>query len=584
MTRTRKDKATVMSRTLKGLGALSLAVGMALPAFAAKEEFSTWTPRKGKMTYERDSLQPEWGMGGRGDTFKVTCAQLKARVGQNGTARDGDTLIVTSPVCNLGTLTVYKAVNIVAASTPPAPRFDYSRGIDEGLKTFGVQYKSKLNCQTLTAPCITINLPPEKVASIVGFHIKTNGNLLAPLVESRSGGLILKNNFLEGEYRKPIPEGEERPRGFERATAVLVHGSKAILKGNTIVHARSGIALLPTQKSPDGSIYAVDGNRILRMGEAGITADGSIFYDYASPRPGVKVGVTLNEIDAYETGYAAKRVESRISMNTFDPEYLVRRGVIEDQAQRQSEFNAPKNEIVDGRYSRNVCKSSPGSTRCCKAQPNHSSCQTPVTSRPFTGAYNHINIQDGVAFISYNVFRDARDRSIAAFGLVKLYIDNNLFDHNKLIIDHKDLGYSMATGTPYPAGNICREQPFESQYNGADKTLQVIDISSGGLTEDDGPVTADRRKRNALWNAYDAYFSGIQDCTGENASACKRSRGPSKMWAAFKAYFLRTQDQVYTHALFERPDVRPGEGYYSCVDYSTLYRFTNGGGGDFFQN
>lgn len=581
MTSKSKDMGKVMKELVTGLCAIMIAIAVALPAsadflanrspeaFFAKEEFSTYTPLKGKIPYD----YKEKGVVVNPPVYKVSCKGLQAMVGKGSKIKSGAKVMLTGKgVCNItNTLAIHKGVTIVASSMPTNPSFDYMRGIDAGLKTHGNKFPAKINCATHTAPCITINVGPNEFAGLAGFHIKVNSRLLAPLVESRSGGIVLKSNFLEGEYRPKATGDKERPLGYSRATAVLVHGSNAIIEKNTISYARSGVALLPSQKAAKGSLYKLEGNHILRMDESGVFADGSIFYvrplgnPFEAPSRNrqdlgnleVKVSMIANAIDADISGYYAKRVDSTLIANTFNPEYLVYKYF--DDLNRDKICKKPEKPKKKKSYRRDAVPQEPD----CPPQ-------------SFRGSQSYVVIEDGVAKVSYNVFRDAARSAISVFARPRLHIDNNLFDHNQTVMLDHELAEAFMSRSPFPSGNICREQNFESQYTaGAGDVYEIIMEGEGDAIPGEGNMISLRRTRDnsGLWNAFDRYWMGF-DCVNEDGGRSKRcgKRKPKKMWDAFMSYHNRTKDQIMAHSLFERPDVNSGEGYKACMDYSTVYK------------
>lgn len=479
--------------------------------FFAQDDFSTWVPRKGKMSYENDASQPEFGTGGRADTYTVNCKTLQSMVGPGGKAKDGDTILVSDKgACNISGLRIHKAVKIMPASMPQIRRPLLFGELDKALAQLSNHFPVKMQCSTIAGPCITVNVDPDKYAAIIGFHITANSRLLAPLIESRSGGMVLKHNYIEGQSR---PFDGPQTTGYEQATAILIHGSKAIIEQNTIAHARSGITLVPTQKSPKGGQYHILANTIARIGLNAITADGSIFM---AQRPGIKIVVGGNQIDAGSIGIMSSYTEMDVAQNTFGPSEI------------------------------------------------------------------HAIFLNGIARVSENVFRGAQFDSIQLVESPRAYISDNLFEDNKTTIS--GLEYSLANRSPYPAGNICRDQPFGSFYNGAPHMISYVDVNSGGVTSDSSftkkrvsrsKIRKSRRKEPALWAAFDAFLSGLDEESSEATGKISKV----EMWGAFKSFFYKIQEDVVAHILFDRPDVNPEDGYYACLDYSLIYKFGVGPGG-----
>lgn len=489
--------------------------------FFAQDDFSTWVPRKGKMSYENDASQPEFGTGGRNDTYTVNCKTLQSMVGPDGKAKDGDTILVSDKkACKISSLRIHKAVKIMPAAMPQIRRPLLVGEIDKALAQLPNQFPVTMECSTTAGPCITVNVDPDKYAAVVGFHITANSRLLAPLIESRSGGIVLKHNFIEGQSR--AYDGPQST-GFEQATAILVHGSQAIIEQNTIAHARTGITLVPTQKSAEGGQYHIISNTIARISTNAITADGSIFM---AQKPNVKIVIAGNQIDASGIGVMSTYTEMQISQNTFGPSEV------------------------------------------------------------------HAIFVNGIARVSENVFRGANFDSIQLVEAPRVYIDHNLFEDNSGVI--ASLEYSLANRSPYPTGNICRGQPFGSFYRGAAHMVGYVDVNSRSVASEPSftgkkvsrsKIRKSRRKEPGLWAAYDAFLSGLDDkaaeATGEN--------GKDEMWGAFKAFFYKIQEDVVAHILFDRPDVNPEDGYYACLDYSLIYKFSaapgsgEDGSGDIFS-
>jgi parallel beta helix pectate lyase-like protein len=481
----------------------------------AAEDFSTWTPRSGKMTYEKDVLQPEWGKGGRSKSYTVGCKTLQAIVGPNGRAKDGDTIKVSGKgPCNLTNLEIHKAVRIIPASMPTIRRPELVGEIDKKLANHHLKFPITMTCATSSAPCITVNIDRDKYAAIVGFHIKANSWLLAPLIESRSGGIQLKQNFIEGEVRE---FSGPQTQGMEQATAILIHGSNAIIEQNTIAHMRSGLAFIPTQRSTKGSIYKVSQNTIAQVDEA-VNADGSIF---ASTRPGVKILVANNQIMARRTGIVNKSTAMTVTGNTF-----LQTGV-------HGIFIRGINYI-----NKNVFKNAAFSSLIFVERPT---------------AYIDQNLFEGNGIYSGNVSGMAID------GIEQIYMGRS----------------------PHPSGNICRNQPYGTFIKPPPHEIRYIDIETGSInpvsTFSRKKVSKRKLKKQQdaaqeLWAAYNAYVAGL----AEPEEGQKPYVGEDQMWGPFASYYVKSKEPIMAHILFERPDVNPAENYTACPDYSDVYKFGPG--------
>lgn len=485
--------------------------------FFAREDFETpWVPRKGKMSYEQDRGQPEYGQG-RSPKRTVSCKNFPKFVGPGGGAKHGDTVMVKpgkSGTCDLGAgIVITTGVEIVpysnggpsiVAALVGNHRQVMNQSADDASQPFlydaaaateiGKAYKLRFTCNTATAPCISVNVAPDKTVTIKNTHIKTVGNLNAPLIESRSGGLVLVNNFIEA-----TPGA---------APAILVHGSRAAIVGNLVANAAYAIKLLPTQvRAKD--VYKLESNIIAATGVS-VSVDGA--------------------------GTLA------LTNNIFEP----------------------------GAETLGV----------------------------------HVIVANGTAMIDQNVFRNAKGAAIlnAAPRGVILNIDRNLFESNTQVVT--GIGGALAHKSPFPTGNICKNQPFASFYNDPPHYTGYLNTANGqvdyvfsGSTKKPSVSKIKRSRRKAddktLWANYDAYLATAMTKINSKKPEFRTldtKRKPRRtrevrpafkqypkqwwnMWGVFKAFHFKQRESVGAHVLFDRFNISSEDGYSACFDYSTLYKF-----------
>lgn len=536
--------------------------------FFATEEFNEpWVPRKGKMSYEQDASQPEYGQGTKGTVHRVTCAELPGIVGPNGRANHGDIVVLTSKgVCNLPGLAIHKGVTIRPARdlvpgfhntvtvTPRDKVKPGSHNPDDAIFKHVVDaYPFSLSCDAAAAPCITVNIPSDKTTTITDFHIWTKSPLVAPLVESRSGGLVLDNNYIEGTVQR---DANARFLGYAQSSAVLVHGSHAVLKNNLIVYANIGVLLLPTQIS-DKSYYVLQNNTVAEMGLLAIQLDGSSFVNRNGPMVSVKLHKnTINRgvLDLvpgsehlYEYEYEYEYEDDE------DP-------VDEDENQGPDRPPVPQAAIQ--------------LTKADMILTGNSFGQSDLA---------HLIVIDGRAWIDQNIFRDG-DTAIFNGGSSEIHVNRNLFESNKNIVT--DMGQALAFGSPFPSGNICRNQPFSSFYSGPPQVTGYVDtaqrgfefVSSSEKKVSRSAVQRARKREPKLWDAYDNYqnFAAASEDKPKFSEPAdekkKKSRKPEAMWSVFKNFFYKQSEPVVAHVLFDRSDISQEDDYRSCFDYSTLYK------------
>lgn len=514
-----------------------------------KENFSTWSPRKGKMSYENDASQPDYGQG-RGSSYTKTCAQLSKFLGLNGGAAHGDVITVKpakgGDTCTFARgLVITKGVTLqpfvpTGKSNPVITRVFTSehstwwqgrrRAKDEAAAKKGQEadrypseapkyiagskaayrngYNLHFNCEATAGPCVTTNVPADKTVVIKSIHFHRTSHLTAPLVETHRGGIVLVNNFLEGKYASP-----ETPY----PPVILVHSNRAILKGNLIADAYEGVKLRPAENY-SYSAFKISGNIITNV-SMGVQAEGTKKLD--------------------------------LSGNLFGP-----------------------NSYGRGK------------------------------------AVFHVMVSNGEAMINQNVFRNSYGGAVMNMPMsaVKINLDRNLFEGNGTVAS--DIGGSLVRKSPFPTGNICKKQPFESFYKGRPHYTGFVtpytSMMSPGKVDFvyTGPkkktsrskLKKSRRSQKDLWQGYDTYLASaagviakqqtqyrqVEDPKARKRSS-RKSKGPvyparkgelwGEMWHVFRTFQAKQSENVGAHVLFDKYGLSSADGFTSCFDYSTLYKF-----------
>lgn len=521
-----------------------------------KEDFSTWSPRKGKMSYENDASQPDYGQG-RGSRYTKTCGQLAKFLGPDGGARHGDVITVKpaggGDTCTFATgLVITKGVTLqpfvpAGKSNPVVTRIFasvHNRAWEQAKDKAEAKWEKKsanrfeeefhfaveapkyvakqeneyrkyynlhFDCSAVAGPCVTTNVPADHRVTIKSTHIFRTSKLGAPLVETHRGGIILANNFLEGKYAQP--DGQNIP-------IVLVHSHLAVLEGNLIADAFKAVALKPAE-TYGASAYQLRGNIITN----------------------VSFGV-----DAAETK------ELVLTGNLFGPNV------------RGPMFKIP--------------------------------------------AVFHVMVSNGQAMVNQNVFRKSLGAAIMNMpsSAVKINLDRNLFEGNAKVA--YDIGGSLIRKSPFPTGNICKKQPFESFYSGRPHYTGYVTPYKGMMSPGKvdfvytGPkkktskrkLKKSRRNETDLWTGYDTYLAAaakaiakeqtkyrqVEDPKAKKRSS-RKSKGPvyparkgelwSEMWNVFRTFQAKQSENVGAHVLFDKYGLSSKDGFTSCFDYSTLYKF-----------
>lgn len=529
------------------------------------QNFSTWIPRKGKMTYEEDATQDDYGQGRR-RVRKVTCAQLPGYVGLGGGAEDEDIVVVTTKgVCNINGLQITKAVTIRPAETVPPLGRDLA---SMRLSTIADKYANKFDCSTMTSACITINVAIGKTVVIENFHIFTNKPMMAPLVESRSGGLALRNNMIVGAVERDYDNMIHR---YEQPAVIIVHGSHVSLQDNLIARASVGVMLMPTQFTPK-SHFTLSGN-VLTQIEVGVHASGSTFM--TSEGPMTKVNLINN--------YITPALRDDFRSATYGP---------------WAQDNSAANDADDAQALPDDDKVLGLDTSPVGYSVFVTGVNLKMRGNSLGSAENHVQLQNSRAFFEQNIFRGADRYSIYPLGNNQISINRNLFDDNDQII--YQIGYALENHSPMPAGNVCLNQNFRSFYRGpfhmtgyiknVDTSPQYVLIAN---PEDKISRSALRKSKRAspeMWADYEGVSSLAKADEKKNASTNtnvfvmaangtlptkKKAKKPRDMWNVFRTFYEKQTEPVVAHVLFDRSDVADNTDYRACFDYSTLYKFAN---------
>lgn len=529
------------------------------------QNFSTWAPRKGKMTYEDDAIQDDYGQGRR-RIRKVTCAQLPGYVGLGGSAQDEDIIVVTTKgVCNLNGLQVTKAVTIRPAETVSPLGQDLA---SMRLSTVADKYANKFNCSTMTSACITTNVGIGKTVVIENFHIFTDKPMMAPLVEARSGGLALRNNMIVGAVER---DDDDLILFYEQPAVVLAHGSHVSLKGNLIARASVGVMLMPTQFTPK-SHFTLSGN-VLTQISVGVHASGSTFM--SSEGSMTKVNLLNN--------YITPALKYYFNSATYGP------GTSDDPVVDVAEDTPyiPDDDMVLGRDVSPI---------------QYGVFVTGVTLKmkgnSLGSADNHVQLQSSRAFFEQNIFRGAERYSINPLGSNQISINRNLFDDNDQIIYM--IGYALESHSPIPAGNVCLNQNFRSFYRGPfhvtgyiknlDTSPQYLRIADPEVEISRSALRKSQRANPEMWAEYQGVSNQAKSEETKKAYANtnlfamaangtlptkKKAKKPLGMWKVFRQFYDKQKEPVVAHVLFDRPDVAESNMYRACFDYSTLYKFAD---------
>lgn len=582
----KKMTGSTFSTGLSGIAAVvaSVCLVLALPQLATAapnqknnaassvRNFSTWVPRKGKMTYEEDAIQDDYGLGRR-RVRKVTCAQLPGYVGLGGGAEDEDIVVVTTKgTCNLSGLQVTKAVTIRPTETVSPLGQDLA---SMRLSTLANKYANKFNCSTMTSACITTNVGIGKTVVIENFHIFTDKPMMAPLVESRSGGLVLKNNLIIGAVER---DDDDLILFYEQPAVVLAHGSHVSLQNNLIARASVGVMLMPTQFTPD-SHFTLSGN-ILTQISVGIHASGSTFM--TSEGSMTKVNLIGNYINPALKYYFDSATYGPGSSGAPD----------EDTDIAEGDQYIPDDDKVLGLDVSPV---------------QYSVFVTGVTLKmkgnSLGSAENHVQLQSSRAFFEQNIFRGAERYSIYPLDNNQISINRNLFDDNDQIIYM--IGYALENHSPIPAGNVCLNQNFRSFYRGGfhmtgyiknvDTSPQYVLIANPVDKISRSALRKSQRADPEMWAEYQGVstlakaeedkkakivtssnmYYNLANGIGPGAKKAKKRKKPRDMWSVFRKFYEKQKEPVVAHVLFDRPDVAQSGEYRACFDYSTLYKFAD---------
>lgn len=521
----------------------------------AQDDFSTWSPRKGKMSYENDSSQPEYGQG-RGTSYTKTCGQLAKFLGPDGKAKHGDVITVKpkngGDTCSFGNgLVITKGVTLqpfvpTGRSTRmitqvfaqehkswwQGRRDDKAQKWEDGdqneaepyhaaeapkylrgaAKAYRNAYNLHFNCDATSGPCVTTNVPANKTVVIKHIHIYRTSQLAAPLIETHRGGIVLVNNFIEGQYASP-----ETPY----PPAILVHSNRAVMKSNLIADAYQAVKLHPAENY-SSSTFQLTGNIITNV-TIGVQAEGT------------------------------RKLE--LTENLFGP----------------NAFRQP----------------------------------APIP------ALFHVMVSNGEAMINQNVFRGSLAAAVMNMpsSAVKINLDRNLFEGNATVA--YDIGGSLVRKSPFPTGNICKSQEFQSFYNGRPHYTGYVtpytnmmqpgkvDYVYTGPGKKTSRSKLKRAKRNEpeLWKDYSAYLASAAtkireeqsqyrhsvDAKPKKRSRKRSSRGVSyparsgelwgEMWHVFRTFNAKRNENVGAHVLFDTYGLSSNDGFTACFDYSTLYKF-----------
>lgn len=530
-------------------------------ASASLTNFSTWIPRKGKMSYERDAVQADYGQG-RNRIRNVTCAQLPKFVGPNGGAMDEDVVVVTTKgSCQLDGLLVSKAVTIQPASEVATAYTSL-----EGMRFSAIaeRYKQSFDCSGMTSACITTNVGIGKTVIIKDFHIFTDKPMMAPLVESRSGGLVLRDNLIMGAVMR---DEDDLISLYEQPAIVLAHGSHVALNNNIIARASVGVMLIPTQITAK-SRYVLTGNIVAQV-VVGVQAAGTTFM--SSDGPMAKVILEHNYINP------ALRY-------TFDSAVYGPQPIPDDDMSEDQELtpHLPDDDLILG---------------LDVSPPQYGvfaiGITLKMTGNSFGSSENHVHLQSSKAFIEQNIFRGAERYSINPLDQNQISINRNLFDSNDQVV--YDIGYAFESWSPFPTGNVCVNQDFRSFHRGASNVTGYISTASGypkfAFVANKRQKISSRdlrrfRKANPeMWAAYENMGSLNKASAPVNpflpsASTTKeksKSRNTTTMWDVFRTFYQKQQEPVMAHILFDREDVTNSDTglYRPCFDYSTLYKFAS---------
>jgi hypothetical protein len=518
----------------------------------AKDDFSTWSPRKGKMSYEDDASQPDYGQG-RGTSYTKTCAKMAQFVGPGGGAQHGD-VITVKPANGGNTCTFSKGLIITKGVTlkPFVPKGKSNPKItrifaqehkawwngrrnavatkwEEGdqnsdepwyageapkylpgaTAAYRGAYNLHFDCEATSGPCVTTNVPGDKTVTILNTHFRRITHLKAPMIETHRGGIVLVGNFIEGKYASP-----ETPY----PPAILVHSNRAVLKNNLIADAYQGVKLHPAENY-SSSTFKLTGNIITNV-TIGVQAEGT--------------------------------KELVLTENLFGP----------------NAYGKLK-------------------------------------------ALFHVMVSNGTAMVNQNVFRNSLASAVMNMpsSAVKINLDRNLFEDNATVAF--DIGGSLVRKSPFPSGNICKKQPFQSFYNGRPhytgyvtpytSMMQpgMVDFVYTGPKKKTSRSKLRKSKRNqpALWDGYIAYldtaagkikkeqsvYRQSEDPKARKRSTRKSSKGTAyparkgelwgEMWGVYSTFSAKRAETVGAHVLFDQYNLSARDGFTSCFDYSSLYKF-----------
>lgn len=222
----------------------------------------------------------------------------------------------------------------------------------------------------------------------------------------------------------------------------------------------------------------------------------------------------------------------------------------------------------------------------------------------------HVMVSNGEAMVNQNVFRNSYGGAVMNMPMsaVKINLDRNLFEDNGTVA--ADIGGSLVRKSPFPTGNICKKQPFESFYKGRPHYTGFVTpynsmMSPGGVDfVYTGPkkktsrskLKKSRRKEKDLWGGYDSYLASAAAVIAKQQTqyrqveapktrkrSSRKSKGPvyparkgelwGEMWNVFRTFQAKQTENVGAHVLFDKYGLSSKDGFTACFDYSTLYKF-----------
>ncbi len=394
--------------------------------------FSDWTPRKSRMTYEAEHLQPG-GAKGTGDIAggrnrHATCANLGSFFGPKGHAQPGDTILVypdelvgkieryisktglaknsaalnklisntsANTACSLSSVVIDTPVTVTPATIlGDYPEINSWKDVSAIIDARLAAHHMKVHCLSQTSACFTVKLPGDQAAIIRGFHFSTNNQiLLRPYIEVVEGGAALVANIFNGQ--RTWDDFGTRP------TAIVALGRSLKLLNNTLITPQYGLALYPPQPGlsragePD---FLIQGN-IFSQYHAQAISINTVLINGAPSAPLPSVGIADNAFVGGSSGYDAAIVTNAA------------------------------NSVIYG--------------------------------NKFAGGAYHISLGRGEARVERNYFLASGESAIVFRAPVFALIRDNLFDLNAKVI-YDGIANLFAGRSSHPSFNVCRRQPFQS--------------------------------------------------------------------------------------------------------------------------